>query len=417
MAASGDMVREDGKRLPFFRVFSAIAGIYVAQSLVSGLALQSIPAVMRSTGAELDRIGLLYIVLVPWVLKFLWAPWFEKIRLGGAYNRSREIILAGQWAVAAVIAMIAIIGTGDFPALLAALALATLIAATVDIACDGFAVEQLSTQSRGWGNTAQVGGSYIGFMIGGGVYLWLIAQSDFRTATLLVAALLIALSLPFTAVRLARTPHASASDTHTPSLRFALARREVQFGILLVMLAGIGPRAAASLLGPYLIDKGMDLGTLGILNGSAAVGAGLTGTFLGGLLVQRVGAGNATVAAIALHAAVLACLAAFALNEQTALAMIVAMQIALTVSMAAGFVAAYALLMGASSLRQAGVDFTLFQCADAAVATFGGMAGGIAAHALGYVSVFGVTAACAVLAALLAPGLIRHIEKSGGHSV
>jgi len=413
MAVSDDMAREDGNRLPFVRVFGAIAGIYVAQSLVSGLALQSIPAVMRSTGAQLDQIGLLYIVLVPWVLKFLWSPWLEKIRIGGARNRSREIILAGQWTVAAVIAAIAIVGTGHFPTLLAALALATLVAATIDIACDGFAIEQLAAQSRGWGNTAQVGGSYIGFMIGGGVYLWLVAQSDFRTATLLVAALLAALSLPFLAIGPARIPHIRASDTHTPSLGFALARREVQFGIVLVMLAGTGPRAAASLLGPYLIDNGMDLGTLGILNGSAAVGAGLTGTLLGGLLVQRFGAGRATVAAIVLHAIVLAGFAALVINGQAALPIIVAVQIASTIAMAAGFVATYALLMGASSLRQAGVDFTLFQCADAAITTLGGIAGGMAAHAFGYVSIFGLAAAFAGLAALLAPSLVRHIEKSG----
>lgn len=413
MAITEQTIRENGNRLPFFRVFSAIAGIYVAQSLVSGLALQSIPAVLRSTGAELDKIGLLYIVLVPWSLKFLWAPWLERIRLAGARNRSREIILAGQWAVALVIAAIALIGIGDFRFLLAALAIATLAAATIDIACDGFAVEQLAANSRGWGNTAQVGGSYIGFMIGGGAYLWLVAQSDFRTATLLIAAALVVLSLPFAFLGLDRAPSPRLSEAHTPSLRFALQRREVRFGILLVMLAGIGPRATASLLGPYLIDKGLDLGTLGILNGSAAIGAGLAGTLLGGMLVQGVGAGRATLIAIVLHASVLAVLMCLVQVDQATLVLLVGVQVALTISMAIGFVAAYALLMGASSLRQAGVDFTLFQCADAAVAAMGGMMGGMVAHAIGYANAFSLAAGCALLAALLSPYLIRRIDQSG----
>lgn len=413
MTVADQITREDGDRLPFFRVFSAIAGIYVAQSLVSGLALQSIPALLRSSGAALDQIGLLYIVLVPWSLKFLWAPWLEKIRLGGARNRSREIILAGQWAVALNIAAVALIGPGNFPLLLAALALATLAAATIDIACDGFAVEQLAARSRGWGNTAQVGGSYIGFMIGGGAYLWLVAQSDFRTATFVAAAALVVLSLPFAFARPGGTPDLHSSSSHTPSLSFALKRGEVRFGILLVLLAGIGPRAASSLLGPYLIDKGLDLGTLGILNGSAAVGAGIAGTFLGGLLVQSLGAGRATLLAIALHASVLAALMGLLHVQHATLPMVVGVQVALTISMATGFVAAYALLMGASSLRQAGVDFTLFQCADAAVATMGGMAGGMVAHAIGYTHAFGLAAACALLAALVAPYLIRPIDQSG----
>lgn len=416
MTVADQITREGGDRLPFFRVFSAIAGIYVAQSLVSGLALQSIPAVLRSTGAALDQIGLLYIVLVPWSLKFLWAPWLEKIRLGGARNRSREIILAGQWAVALVIAAIALIGTGDFPLLLAALAIATLAAATIDIACDGFAVEQLAAHSRGWGNTAQVGGSYIGFMMGGGVYLWLVAQSDFRTATLIASAALVVLSLPFAFARPRGTPDLRSSSAHTPSLGFALKRGEVRFGILLVLMAGIGPRTAASLLGPYLIDNGLDLATLGILNGSAAVGAGVAGTFMGGLLVQSLGARRAALVAVALHASVLAALIGLLYFQHATLPTLVGVQIALTISMATGFVATYALLMGASSLRQAGVDFTLFQCADAAIATIGGMAGGVAAHTIGYANVFNVAAVCAVLAALVAPYLIRRVDLSGAQA-
>lgn len=413
MAVADPALREDGNRLPFFRVFGAIAAIYVAQSLVSGFALQSIPAVLRSTGAALDRIGLLYIVLVPWCLKFLWAPWLERIRLGGARNRSREIILSGQWLVAIVIASIGLMGTDHLPFLLAALALATLAAATIDIACDGFAVEQLPAPLRGWGNTAQVGGSYIGFMVGGGIYLWLVAQSDFRTATLLVAAALVVLSLPFAFMSTAGSSNAHLSSTHTPSLGFALERREVRFGILLVLLGGIGPRASASLFGPYLVDKGLDLGTLGILNGAAAVGAGVAGTFLGGLLVQRAGAGRASLVSIALHAGVLALFICLLHFHHATIPVVIGAQVALTISMAIGFVSTYALLMGASSLRQAGVDFTLFQCADAAVATGGGMSGGVIAHAIGYANAFGLAAACALLAALAAPSIIRRIVHPG----
>ena len=414
MAIADTISREDGNRLPFFRVFTAIAGIYVAQSLVSGLALQSVPAVMRSTGAALDQIGLLYLVLVPWSLKFLWAPWLERFRLAGTHNRSREIIIAGQWSVAVLIAAVALIGTSDSPVLLAALSLATLAAATIDIACDGFAVEQLAAHRRGWGNTAQVGGSYIGFMLGGGVYLWLVAQSDFRTATLLLAAMLVALSLPFAFISLNGRATSPAFASHTPSLGFALKRREVRLGILLVMIAGVGPRVSSSLLGPYLIDKGLDLATLGILNGAAAVGAGITGTFLGAILVQAFAAGRATVAAIVLQGVVLAVLMSLSRFGGTTVPMLIAVQVALATAMAVGFVAIYSLLMGASSLRQAGVDFTLFQCADAAASTISGMAAGMIAHAIGYENVFGLAAASAVFASAVSLYLTRRIEQPGG---
>lgn len=414
MAVTDTMIRGGSEdRLPFSRVFAAIAGIYIAQSVVSGLALQSVPAVMRSAGAALDQIGLLYLVLLPWSLKFLWAPWLEKVRLGAARNRSREIIVAGQWSVSALVVVVAMVGASDFPILLATLSLATLAAATIDIACDGFAVEQLSAAHRGWGNAAQVGGSYVGFMLGGGVYLWLVAQLDFQTATLLLAALLVVLSLPFALVRKGHAL-AAAPSSHRPSLGFALMRREVRFGILLVILAGVGPRVSSSLLGPYLIDKGVDLATLGILNGAAAVGAGVAGTFLGALLVQVFGSGRAAVIAIVGQATVLAILMGLSRFEGATLIMLVAIQVALTTAMAVGFVAIYALLMGASSLRQAGVDFTLFQCADAASSTVGGLSAGLIAHAIGYANVFALASGAAFFAAFASLYLVRRIEQPGG---
>lgn len=415
MSISDTMTRARGERLPFLRVFVAIAGIYVAQSLVSGLALQSVPAVMRSTGAALDQIGLLYLVLIPWSLKFLWAPWLETFRLGKGRNRSREIIIWGQWSVAVLVAAVALIGTADFPLLLTALSLATLVAATIDIACDGFAVEQLAAHHRGWGNTAQVGGSYVGFMLGGGVYLWLVAHSDFRTATLLLAAMIMVLSLPFVFVRLGGDPaRPDEFVPHTPSLGFALKRREVRLGIVLVILAGAGPRASSSLLGPYLIDKGLDLGTLGILNGAAAVGAGVAGTFLGALLVQAFGASRATVVSILLQLAVLISLTALIRFGAATIPALIGIQVALTITMAVGFVAFYSLLMGASSLRQAGVDFTLFQCADAACATASGLAAGMTAHSIGYGNVFALTVGSSLTAAIASLYLARRIEKLGG---
>jgi MFS transporter (putative signal transducer) len=72
--------------------------------------------------------------------------------------------------------------------------------------------------------------------------------------------------------------------------------------------------------------------------------------------------------------------------------------------------------MGASSLRQAGVDFTLFQCADAATATVSGLTAGVVAHAIGYPNVFGVAAASALIAALACPYFTRRIEQPGGRT-
>ena len=83
---------------------AAIGGIYAAQGLVGGLAFQGVPTVMRSAGAALNEVALAYLALLPWALKFLWAPWLERYRLpaSGARRRSHRIVLPGQCLMAAL---------------------------------------------------------------------------------------------------------------------------------------------------------------------------------------------------------------------------------------------------------------------------------------------------------------------------
>jgi MFS transporter (putative signal transducer) len=400
----------EGKHLPFARVFLAIAGIYIAQSLVSGMTFQAIPAVLRANDLPLDRIGLLSLALLPWALKFIWAPWIERYRLGSRRGNSKRIVVTGEIVVALALLAAAFSGLQSLAALIALLLLAALASATIDIACDGYAVEQLAADRRGWGNTAQVGGAYLGFMLGGGVYLWFISQVGFQSATIALAVAVMVLALPF-AVFASDRMTATGSAAHRPSLRFAVARPEVRLGLLLIFSCGVGPRIASGLLGPFMVDKGIDLAALGILNGIVSVGAGLIGTLLGGVLVHVLGAPRAVGVAVSLQMLALAALWAISTTDAASLVVLAGPMAGLTIAMAIGFVAMYALLMGASSLRQAGVDFTLFQCADAAVATLGGMSGGLLAANLGYQTVFLLTVAAAGIASAMAWQIAPRIDK------
>jgi MFS transporter (putative signal transducer) len=56
--------------------------------------------------------------------------------------------------------------------------------------------------------------------------------------------------------------------------------------------------------------------------------------------------------------------------------------------MSIGFVALYAQFMDWSDPKQAGVDFTVFQCMDGIVSIAGGLGAGWLAERLGYVSIF-----------------------------
>ncbi|MDR2637597.1 MAG: hypothetical protein LBB55_04600 [Zoogloeaceae bacterium] len=398
-------------RLPAWQVLPAIAGIYISQTLLTAITTQSLPSLLRAAGASLQMAGLAALWWLPWGFKFLWAPKVEGWRLPaqGTQRRSRAMLLVGQWLMAGILLGMGLASLhGLLPLqtragwILALLLLSALVAATTDIACDGFAVEQLSRQTRGWGNVAQVGGSYVGAMLGGGGFLLVAGHAGLPWALLATAAAIVALGLPMLALR--EPPRAPAqTGAHRPSLRFALRRPEVVHGLLLLLFSSVGIRLTMSMLGPLLLDHGVSMERLGWLFGSFSVLAGLTGAFLGGMLVRRAPGWRAVWRAVALKACVLAALAAAAANVagETPQVLLIALVGLLFGAMGCAWVALYSVLMDISSPLQAGVDFTLFQSADALLAAASGVAGGWLAGRWGYAACFGLAATLTAAAVLV----------------
>lgn len=370
-------------------VFVAIGGVYIGQSVIGGLTMLGLPAVLRSQGLPLDQIGLLYLTVLPWALKFLWSPRIERFRLPlVGRNRSNIIVLSGNILCAAGIVITGILQPALLLPVIICLTLVAFVAATVDIACDGYAVETLAKEHHGWGNAAQVGGSYLGSAIGGGLFLVLVDRMGWEFACFVMAGLVLVLGLPFSL-----GPAASVEEverSHTPSLSAAIKRPEIKRGVVATALFVAGMKWGLGMLGPFLIDKGFDLATIGALNGAGSMFIGLGGALLGGALVRLLGVRTVLVGALVAQALLLLSLTYVGHGGAIPRSLIFAIAIASSSGvMSIGFVALYAQFMDWSDPKQAGVDFTVFQCMDGIVSIVGGIAAGWIAERLGYVTIFG----------------------------
>ena len=366
-------------------VVLGIGGLYVAQSVISGITWTGLPAVMREAGVGLDKIGLVSLIALPWALKFLWSPAVERFRLpAGGGNRSGTVVLIGGLISVAGLLVAGALDPASAVPLLLALTVVAFAASTVDIACDGYAVQALRPRDHGWGNAAQVGGAYVGAAIGGGLFLYLVDALDWRMATWAMAATVVALGLPFMLGPAGRAgPPGEAS--HRPSIAAAVYV--------------IAQKGALAMIGPLMVDAGYDLAAIGLLNGIGSMGVGLAAALAGGAAVRRWGVRAILVAALFMQAACLAGISAIAITDTAAGMLLPVLAVASTSGvMAFGFVALYAQFMRWSDPRQAGVDFTLFQCMDALVSMGGGVVAGQVAHAFGYGVFFSVAAGIAIAA-------------------
>jgi len=393
--------------IPLAHLLAAVAGIYISQTVVTAVTTQALPALLRNSGASLQVVGLTALLWVPWGMRFLWAQTVERWRLphGRLERRSRTLVLAGQWLIAAVL-----LGLGAAslarqfalsayaPYLLGGLLVAALIAASTDVACDGFTVEQFASEQRGWGNVAQVGGSYVGAMLGAGGFLLIAAAFGWPQALLAAGLTIVLLSLPLWCLQEPPREHLPEHD-HRPRLWDALRRPQIRTGLLLLVLSSLGVRLTLGMFGPFMLDRGMRLEQLGWLFGSLHLVAGLTGAVLGGVLVRAVPGWRAVWLAAGLQALVLFALTLAATSASLAtLTWMLGLMFAV---LGCVWVALYSALMHLTSPLQAGLDFTVFQSADALLAAAGGVAAGVLAQHLGYPVCFGLAAACSALACLV----------------
>lgn len=386
-------------------VVLTVGGLYVAQSVIGGMTWTGLAAVMRDRGLPLDSVGLLSLIALPWALKFLWSPAVERFRLpASGRNRSDIIVMTGGGICAAALVLIGLIGPESLWSVLACLTIVAFAASTVDIACDGYAVESLAKKYYGWGNAAQVGGAYLGSAIGGGLFLILVASIGWRYAAWSMALMLVLLGLPF--LFHARRDNRPVARSHIPSLMSALQRPEIRRGLMATAVYVLGQKVALGMLGPFLIDAGFDLATIGLLNGLGSMFIGFTAALLGGKLVRSWGTRRVLLTALLLQAAALAVFALQGLTSSVPQPLLVTVAVvSASCLMPLGFVALYAQFMEWSDPRQGGIDFTLFQSMDALVSMIGGVGAGYVANYFGY-GFFFACASIIALAALPAMGLV-----------
>jgi RhtX/FptX family siderophore transporter len=378
--------------------FATLALLYVSQAVPLGFFIVAIPAILRAEGLPLERVGLLSALAFPWLIKFLWAPLVD--RFGSARGHYRSWILPLQLGCVVAVLWIATLDLAtDVAPLVAAGALFMLLSATQDIATDGLAVRWLEKAERGLGNGIQVGGYYLGQILGGGLVLVLYARAGWGVA---VASMAVVLALPMPLVwrmREPAEPPAAREVIGWGSLLRFFTRTGILPWVAVLLLWRAGETMAQWMFNPMLVDQGYPLDSIGVALGVVGSVAALLGATVGGLLVSRLGRRTALLVFGAIQALVLTAylVPAREIGGMPAIYAVVALS-AITGGMATA--ALYTTMMDRSRAETAGTDFTLQQSLAAIGPLIMSSISGISAATLGYGGHFVAAAAVQVLAVL-----------------
>jgi len=289
-----------GRRILFFL-------LYLTEGGPIGLLWWALPAHLRILGVPLSSITLLTSLLVlPWTVKFLWAPIVDASRARGTplgyWIGSAQLMMA-----ITLMPLLLLDPREDFLAMVIALLLHAVAASTQDAAIDAMAIRTVSSGERGVVNAAMQAGMLLGRASFGGSTLVLIGMLGFggAVAALMVALILLAIWILHSSRRSAPPIDQGKADIRGMLHRAVLTLRSpsTRAGLLVALLAGAGFEGIGAVAGPYLIDRGYGASVVGMFFALGSTPAMLIGVFLGGRLADVHGRLPVTRAAVLLIAA------------------------------------------------------------------------------------------------------------------
>jgi len=395
------------KTIPLFII---IIGVYTIQSLIGAFASQGLPAIMRSEGVSTIYIGLFHAVMMPWVLRFLWAPIIERQRKkGNDLSNHGLLILIPQVVATLIFIFLALTSTIDsFYLLFASLTLLAIASTCADTALDGLAVDELPANKRYLGNMVQVSGAYLGMLFGGGLFIYLSSKISWQHSIFILIAIVAIMSLPSLLLFNKKTQTYHTKSTHKASLKNALMNPKVRTGLIILTFSQLGTRSVMSMITPFLIDQKMDLESLGILAAGGGIISGVTGMLLGGLLVKKLSATKGLLICLIIEALLFIIYFLYGVDLLTENLGLQILFVFTGIITAAKFVSLYSMMMSFAHGNQSAIDFTLFQCMDMLISITMAIVSGFIIDKLGYSSHYGLAIFTTMLAIFI---LIKNRSK------
>lgn len=280
---------EKEAQAPGLGIYAALVGLYVAQAIPLYLVAAALPPILRANGINLAVIGGLGMLMLPWVLKALWAPWIDRVAHNPAVGR-KGVVAVAQVMIFALICVLATLDpVADIALFFPLLMAMSLASATQDIAADGYAVEHLPPEWQARGSAIQSGSIAVGVLIGGSLTLFLYDLVGWQISVMAAGCASIFALCGFFLIPESHGKRTQSQPTHIPKLRAFAAQPAALsiFGFALIFRLPEG--LIKSLEQSFLVDSGFSLTTIGILSGGSAAFVGLFGTFIGMIAIRRFG--------------------------------------------------------------------------------------------------------------------------------
>lgn len=401
-----------GKRIFLFTL------LYASEGAPIGFIWWTLPTELRSRGVPVDQITTVTSLLVlPWALKFLWAPLVDILRTPRWTLRS--------WIIAAQMMMVLSLTPlfiGDVPSshalVVFLLLLHTVSAATQDAAIDALCINEVPPSQRGAVNGWMQAGMLFGRALFGGGAIVLTRYFEITTIVGgLTMFLLVVLGVVFFSV-----PHTAQTTTavsvrrkeFSGRLRLLFRSRILWLGLLFAVMGGTAYEGVGAVAGPFFIDNGMSKDEVGLFFSLLSVSAMLAGALTGGYVMSVFDTINVVKFSIVSIASIVLILAIIASIENGNNALILSVSAFLYFGIGLFTSSTYTMFMNLTDPKLGATQFSTYMSGTNICESWSGYAVGILVAQSGYSRAFSIMA----IVSLLSLFILNLLQKAlpGYHS-
>jgi MFS transporter, PAT family, beta-lactamase induction signal transducer AmpG len=402
--------------------FVLLSCLYFAQGLPFGFFSHAVPVLLNRTHPP-EIAGLSSLLAIPWGMKFLFAPFVDRIGVG----RRRWIIFPMQLGSIGVLLV-----TGSLPIsasrlgpLLVGFFLVSLFSALQDVATDALAIDILRNEELGPGATVQAGAYRAGMIAGGGGVLAMIEHVGFRDAFFLMAATLVLTVLPLTRFREGATATSTSVDT-TPkrsswgaTLGRFVRRSESRRLLAFLFFFKLGDALAAGMVTRWFVKQGLTTSEIAWSRGLVGGIAAICGAVFGGMIVRALSFRRALQLTAGLQAAAIASYLALALHHPIVIGVVpmdlwiyTAASVIEHLLGGAATAALFAHMMARAESETRATDFTAQACLLVLVTGIGLLASGFIVKTLGLTGLFAVATVLGLASPFATKLLPRDVQSA-----
>ena len=255
--------------------------------LLIGSTLQ---AWMTNEGVDLTAIGLVSLLGLPYVLKFIWAPLLDRYQLPFLGRRRGWMILFQALIACCIFGLSLTNPKSDLMMVSFWSFLIAFFSASQDIVLDAYRREILPDEELGLGSSLYVNGYRLAMLVSGAFALYLADQMPWKMVYQWLAILMLP-SLLFTFIAPKESRHiaipANLKEAVVGPLVDFFKRPGAWIMLLFILMYKVGDSMASNMTTPFILDIGYSKTDIATVAKSFGMAATILGGVLGGALMLK----------------------------------------------------------------------------------------------------------------------------------